>query len=76
MRTSANEPCDSHRQSGRIPKRTTWPLPNGASTTAALAREPFTPAELKAMDDKLTESVKRGYAMWYGARADMSSNEA
>lgn len=40
----------------------------------AVARDPFTPAELKAMDDKLTASAKRGYDMWYGARADMSSN--
>ncbi len=41
---------------------------------SAVAREPFTAAELKAMDDKLTASAKRGYDMWYGARADMSNN--
>jgi thiosulfate dehydrogenase len=40
----------------------------------ATAREPFTKAELKAMDEKLTASAKRGYDMWYGARADMSTN--
>ncbi len=45
-----------------------------AATTSAMAREPFTPAELKTLDDKLTASAKRGYDMWYGARADMSSN--
>ncbi len=45
-------------------------------TTATLvtAREPFTKDELKAMDEKLTLSAKRGYDMWYGARADMSTN--
>ena len=56
-----------------------WALPVAAvaalvSATAAWAREPFTPAELKAMDAKLNESVKRGYAMWYGARGDMANN--
>ncbi|MEI7464752.1 MAG: hypothetical protein WCJ87_05365 [Burkholderiales bacterium] len=45
-----------------------------AATTAATAREPFTKAELKAMDEKLTASAKRGYDMWYGARADMANN--
>jgi len=45
-----------------------------AAAGTAIAREPFTPAELKAMDDKLTASVKRGYDMWYGARADMANN--
>ena len=44
------------------------------ASTAVLAREPFTPAELKSMEDKLTASVKRGYDMWYGARADMANN--
>jgi thiosulfate dehydrogenase len=44
------------------------------AATSASAREPFTPAELKAMDDKLVASVKRGYDMWYGARADMANN--
>ena len=42
--------------------------------TGASAREPFTAAELKSMDDKLVASVKRGYDMWYGARADMANN--
>ena len=45
-----------------------------ATVTAVTAREPFTKAELAAMDEKLTASAKRGYDMWYGARADMSSN--
>lgn len=40
----------------------------------ASAREPFTAAELKAMDDKLMESVKRGHDIWHGARADTTSN--
>jgi thiosulfate dehydrogenase len=44
------------------------------AATSASAREPFTPAELKAMEDKLLASVKRGYDMWYGARADMANN--
>ncbi len=42
--------------------------------TSVSAREPFTAAELKEQADKLTASVKRGYDMWYGARADMSAN--
>jgi thiosulfate dehydrogenase len=41
---------------------------------SASAREPFTAAELKDMEDKLVASVKRGYDMWYGARADMANN--
>jgi thiosulfate dehydrogenase len=45
-----------------------------ATAGGVAAREPFTPAELKAMEDKLLVSVKRGYDMWYGARADMSNN--
>lgn len=45
-----------------------------AIATSASAREPFTAAELKSMDDALTASVKRGYDMWYGARADMANN--
>jgi thiosulfate dehydrogenase len=47
-----------------------------AVTTATLvsAREPFTNQELRAMEEKLTVSAKRGYDLWYGARADMSSN--
>jgi thiosulfate dehydrogenase len=45
-----------------------------AATPFASAREPFTKEELKAMDDKLTASAKRGYDMWYGARADMANN--
>jgi thiosulfate dehydrogenase len=45
-----------------------------ATATVATAREPFTKDELKAMDDKLTASAKRGYDMWYGARADMANN--
>jgi thiosulfate dehydrogenase len=45
-----------------------------AATAVATAREPFTAAELKAMDEKLTAAAKRGYDMWYGARADMANN--
>jgi thiosulfate dehydrogenase len=45
-----------------------------AVATSVTAREPFTPAELKVMDDKLYASIKRGYDMWYGARADMANN--
>ncbi len=45
-----------------------------ATATLVTAREPFTKDELQAMDEKLTASAKRGYDMWYGARADMSSN--
>lgn len=45
-----------------------------ATATLVTAREPFTKDELKVMDEKLTQSAKRGYDMWYGARADMSSN--
>jgi thiosulfate dehydrogenase len=45
-----------------------------ATATLVTAREPFTKDELKVMEEKLTQSAKRGYDMWYGARADMSSN--
>jgi thiosulfate dehydrogenase len=45
-----------------------------STATITTAREPFTKAELKVMDEKLTAVAKRGYDMWYGARADMSSN--
>lgn len=45
-----------------------------AAATTASARPPFTPDELKAMDEKLVASAKRGYDMWYGARADMANN--
>ena len=45
-----------------------------ATATLVTAREPFTKAELKVADDKLTQSAKRGYDMWYGARADMANN--
>ena len=45
-----------------------------AAVGSAVAREPFTAAELQAMDAKLTASAKRGYDMWYGARADMAAN--
>jgi thiosulfate dehydrogenase len=45
-----------------------------ATTMSVSAREPFTPAELKTMEDKLNASVQRGYDLWYGARADMSNN--
>ncbi len=61
----------------KLLRRVAWPLASLAAVaiaTVATAREPFTKAELKAMDEKLTASAKRGYDMWYGARADMSSN--
>lgn len=45
-----------------------------AAAGSAVAREPFSAAELQAMDEKLTASAKRGYDMWYGARADMAAN--
>lgn len=45
-----------------------------AATSAVTAREPFTKAELKDMADKLNASTKRGYDLWYGARADMANN--
>lgn len=45
-----------------------------ATATLVSAREPFTKDELKVADDKLTQSAKRGYDMWYGARADMANN--
>lgn len=45
-----------------------------AGPSAVSAREPFTKAELKEMEDKLTASAKRGYDLWYGARADMANN--
>jgi thiosulfate dehydrogenase len=45
-----------------------------AATTSVSAREPFTKEELKEQQDKLLASVKRGYDMWYGARADMANN--
>ena len=44
------------------------------TTTFVTAREPFTKEELKTMDEKLTAAAKRGYDMWYGARADMANN--
>lgn len=61
----------------KLLKRTALALGCVASLAAAggaQAREPFTPAEQKAMYDKLTASIQRGYDMWYGARADMSNN--
>jgi thiosulfate dehydrogenase len=45
-----------------------------ATSTVAMAATPLTPDELKVRDDALTASVKRGYDMWYGARADMANN--
>ena len=42
--------------------------------SGASARQPFTAEELKSMEGKLTASAKRGYDMWYGARADMANN--
>jgi thiosulfate dehydrogenase len=45
-----------------------------AAVTSVQAREPFTPAELKAQEEKLLTTVRRGFDMWYGARADMSKN--
>ena len=56
-----------------------WCLPLAAvgalaAAGGAIAREPFTAAELQSMDEKLTASGKRGYDMWYGGRADMAVN--
>jgi len=45
-----------------------------AGSSMAHAAAPLTPDELKARQDALTASVKRGYDMWYGARADMANN--
>ena len=45
-----------------------------ATSTVAMAATPLTPDELMVRDDALTASVKRGYDMWYGARADMANN--
>jgi hypothetical protein len=52
-------------------RRVTASIILGGSATllvlsAALARNPFTADELKAMEAKLTESSKRGYDLWYG----------
>lgn len=60
-------------------RRVTASIIVGSSATllvlsAALARTPFTADELKAMEAKLTQSSKRGYDLWYGARADMANN--
>jgi thiosulfate dehydrogenase len=58
-------------------RRLAAPLVAAAAVAAALsatAREPFTKAELAAMEEKLTASAKRGYDLWYGARADMANN--
>ncbi len=58
-------------------RRVALPLAALAMLVAAgsvTAREPFTKAELQAAADKLTASAKRGYDMWYGARADMANN--
>lgn len=49
-------------------------LAASALATVTTAREPFTKDELKMMADKLTASGKRGYDLWYGARADMANN--
>ena len=45
-----------------------------AAAPAAFAREPFTPAEMKKMEDAQNAMVKRGHELWHGARADMSNN--
>jgi thiosulfate dehydrogenase len=44
------------------------------TATASFGAAPLTAEELKAREDALTASVKRGYDMWYGARADMANN--
>jgi thiosulfate dehydrogenase len=41
---------------------------------ASYARAPFTEEELAAQKDALLESVSRGYDLWHGARADMTTN--
>ena len=45
-----------------------------AAATTASAREPYTQAELKDMDDKLLASVQRGFDIWHGGRADTTTN--
>jgi thiosulfate dehydrogenase len=65
------------RMQSKFFRRLAMPLTAAAvltSATLVLAREPFSKSELKTADDKLTASAKRGYDMWYGARADMSTN--
>lgn len=65
-----------NKQSGLF-RRAALPLAAAAAlatATVVTAREPFTKDELKAMDEKLTASAKRGYDLWYGARADMANN--
>lgn len=44
------------------------------SAGSTLAATPYTADDLKVRQDALTNSVKRGYDMWYGARADMANN--
>lgn len=44
------------------------------ASTVAHAAAPLTPEELKVREDALTASVKRGFDLWYGARADMANN--
>lgn len=58
-------------------RRLAWPaatLALLAATGSALAREPYTEAELKAMDAKLMASVQRGFDIWHGGRADTANN--
>ena len=59
--------------------KTEWVV--GMSVAAALlaagatwARPPFTPEELAEQKAALIESVARGYDLWHGARADMTTN--
>jgi thiosulfate dehydrogenase len=40
----------------------------------ALAREPYTAAELAAQEAKLLEMVDKGRDLWHGSRPDMTTN--
>ncbi len=56
--------------------RRAWPVVvlSLIASVPVVAREPFTAAELKAMEEKLQASAKRGYDLWYGGRSDMANN--
>jgi thiosulfate dehydrogenase len=58
-------------------RRLATPLASAAllgAMSGAFARDPFTPAELKAMDEKLTASVQRGFDIWHGGKPETSNN--
>jgi thiosulfate dehydrogenase len=45
-----------------------------AALGSAVAREPFTAAELAAQDAALLKMVDRGRDLWHGSRGDMANN--